>query len=101
VSERRQECLHVPLLLRIIKASSSFLMILETKETMVSNDPGSKFANDLAWTKVCGVHKSASLMEAVVELHLIVDFKICAALVCVVKQCKFVNARRELCNSIQ
>lgn len=74
--------MHVPLLLRSIKASSTFWMILETKETMVSKDPGRKFENDLAWTKVCGVHKSASLREAIVELSLTVGLKLCAAFVC-------------------
>jgi hypothetical protein len=57
-------------------------MILEAKETMVSKDPGSKFENDPTWTKVCGVHKSASLREAIVDLSLIMGLKLCAAFVC-------------------
>jgi hypothetical protein len=57
-------------------------MILATKKTMVSKDPGRKFENDLAWTKVYGVHKSASLREAIVELSLIVGLKVCTAFVC-------------------
>jgi hypothetical protein len=82
VSERRWEYLHVPLLLRSTKASSPFWMFLETKETMVSQDPGRKFTNDLAWTKVCGIHKLVTLREAIVNLGLIVGLKLCAAFVC-------------------
>jgi hypothetical protein len=57
-------------------------MILETKETMVSKDPGRKFKNELAWTKVRGVHKSASLKKTIVELSLIMGLKVCAAFMC-------------------